>query len=97
MVACEARLEGIQIIWQEESYTSKASFLNLDEIPTYVEKHNVEFSGYRIKRGLCELKDCETIINVDVNGSYNILRKVIPNTFVDGVEGFAVNPIKLKV
>jgi putative transposase len=36
-------------------------------------------------------------INSDVNGSYNILRKAIPDVFADGIEGFAVNPIKLNV
>ena len=36
-------------------------------------------------------------INADVNGSYNILRKAISNAFADGIEGFAVNPIKLYV
>jgi putative transposase len=36
-------------------------------------------------------------INADVNGSYNILRKAIPNAFANGIEGFAVNPIKLNV
>lgn len=94
MVAYKARLEGVDIIWQEESYTSKASFLNLDYIPNFNER-KTKFSGYRIKRGL--YKSNNVIINADVNGSYNIMRKAIPNVFSDGIEGFAINPIKLKV
>jgi len=97
MVAYKARLEGIEIIWQEESYTSKASFLNLDEIPIYGENHDITFKGYRQHRGLYKLKGCKTTINADVNGSYNILRKAIPNAFADGIEGFAVNPIKFNI
>lgn len=93
-VAYKARLEGMNIIWQEESYTSKASFLNLDYIPT-LNEGKIKFSGYRIKRGL--YKSNNFIINADVNGSYNIMRKAIPNIFSDGIEGFAINPIKLKI
>jgi IS605 OrfB family transposase len=97
MVCYKSRLEGIEIIWQEESYTSKASFLNLDIIPIYGESHNVEFSGYRQNRGLYKVKGEDIVINADINGSYNIMRKAIPNVFTDGIEGFAVNPIKLYV
>jgi putative transposase len=97
MVAYKARLEGIKVVWQEESYTSKASFLNLDYIPTYGETHDTIFSGYRESRGLYKIKGENKCINADVNGSYNILRKAISNAFADGIEGFAVNPIKLYV
>lgn len=94
-VAYKARLEGINVIWQEESYTSKASFLNLDVIPIY--KHNSDikyhFSGYRYKRGLYKIRGKKIFINADVNGGYNILRKAVPNAFVDGIEGFGVIPI----
>jgi IS605 OrfB family transposase len=93
-VAYKARLEGMNIIWQEESYTSKASFLNLDYIPK-LNEGKIKFSGYRIKRGLYNSNNF--IINADVNGSYNIMRKAIPNIFSDGIEGFAINPIKLKI
>lgn len=99
MVAYKARLGGIKILWQEESYTSKASFLSLDEIPTYKKGNGLEyeFSGYRAKRGLYKQKGEKRIINADVNGSYNILRKAIPNAFADGIGGLAVVPIKLNV
>ena len=93
MLKYKCELSGINFILQEESYTSKASFLNLDHIPIYKktsEKH--KFSGYRKSRGIYKIKGKDIIINADVNASYNILRKAIPNTFVNGTEGFRVNP-----
>jgi IS605 OrfB family transposase len=67
---------GMKYIEQEESYTSKASFLDLDEIPVFdAEKpYTGSFSGKRIKRGLYRAKNGR-IINADVNGAANILRK----------------------
>ncbi|MDB9445810.1 transposase, partial [Anabaena sp. CS-542/02] len=62
----------------EESYTSKASFLDLDNIPTYQEGVKHTFSGKRIIRGLYKSADGR-MINADVNGSYNIMRKAVPN------------------
>lgn len=67
--------KGIEVVEQEESYTSKASFLDEDEIPVY---ENVQdkprFSGRRVSRGLYKSKD-GSVLNADVNGSYNILVK----------------------
>lgn len=73
---------NIHIILREESYTSKASFIDMDNIPTYKEKDNTtyEFSGKRVKRGLYRTKD-NIIINADINGSSNIIRKECPNAF----------------
>ena len=68
-------LRGIEVIVQEESYTSKASFVDNDEIPVYGNiKREPQFSGKRIYRGLYKTKD-GFILNADVNGSYNILVK----------------------
>ena len=69
---------GITFILQEESYTSKASFLDLDDIPTYVKGNNTKysFSGNRVKRGLYKTKN-GIILNADVNGAFNIIRKAI--------------------
>jgi IS605 OrfB family transposase len=99
MVTYKARLEGINVIWQEESYTSKASFLNLDFIPIYKHKSDIKchFSGYRYKRGLYKIRGKKIFINADVNGSYNILRKAVPNTFADGIEGFGVIPMLMNI
>lgn len=70
---CE--LYGIQFIEQEESYTSKASALDLDEIPVYGEKpEGWKPSGKRVKRGLYQSADGREI-NADCNGSWNIGRK----------------------
>ena len=68
-------LKGITVIEQEESYTSKASFLDEDEIPVYKDiQSKPQFSGKRISRGLYKTKDGK-VLNADVNGSYNILVK----------------------
>ena len=67
---------GIEYILQEESYTSKASFFDEDEIPIY-DKENPQkyiFSGKRIKRGLYQTSTGK-LINADCNGALNILRK----------------------
>jgi IS605 OrfB family transposase len=92
----KAQLVGIEVILQEESYTSKASFIDQDNIPTYKKGTKHTFSGKRIKRGLYKSKE-SIFINADLNGAYNILRKAVPNSFEDGIEGFVVNPIRLKI
>ncbi len=74
----KCQLRGITVIAQEESYTSKASFLDGDNIPVYGEVENPQFSGHRIKRGLYRAGNGR-LINADVNGSYNILRKGLAN------------------
>ena len=68
-------LRGIEVIEQEESYTSKASFVDNDEIPVYGKIDcEPQFSGKRTHRGLYETKDGFRL-NADINGSYNILAK----------------------
>ncbi len=89
----KAQLVGIKVIVNEESYTSKASFLDLDPIPTYKKGMSYIFSGKRIKRGLYQSVQGK-LINADLNGSYNILRKAIPNAFAEGIEGLAVIPFR---
>ena len=93
-----AEAAGIRFIEQEESYTSKASFPDMDDIPVYKEGEpaKYKFSGRRRPtrykgtckkdgfRGLYVCKD-GTIINSDLNGSANILRKAFPDAFKDGV------------
>ena len=67
---------GIRLIKQEESYTSKASFFDKDDIPSFTKGDEKEyvFSGKRIKRGLYKTST-GNIINADVNGALNILKK----------------------
>ena len=68
-------LNGIEVIFTEESYTSKASFFDKDELPIYGENDNYKFSGRRISRGL--YKDSKgNLWNADLNGGGNIMRKV---------------------
>jgi putative transposase len=90
----KAELVGIDVIIQEESYTSKSSFLDLDEIPNFCQGIKHKFSGKRIKRGLYQSSNGRKY-NADVNGSLNILRKVVPNAFSNGIEGVVVHPIKV--
>ena len=81
MVTYKAQLEGIEVIQREESYTSKCSFLDNEEIC----KHET-YKGKRIKRGLFRSYDGR-LINADLNGALNILRKEIPNVFNEyGIE-----------
>ena len=70
------KLYGIEFKLQEESYTSKASFFDGDEIPIYDKENPQEyiFSGKRIKRGLYQTS-VGKLINADCNGALNILRK----------------------
>ena len=85
---------GIRVMVTEESYTSQASFLDLDDLPSYDltqgadQQDKPHFSGrrdgrwYRVKG--------RTPIHSDVNGSYNIGRKVFPTAFGPGIEATAV-------
>jgi len=70
----QCKIYGIDMIEQEESYTSKASFWDKDEIPVYGDSKQHIFSGKRIKRGLYKTSS-GILLNADVNGALNILRK----------------------
>ena len=67
---------GIRLIKQDESYTSKASFFDRDDIPSFTNGDEKEyvFSGKRIKRGLYKTST-GSLVNADVNGALNILKK----------------------
>lgn len=88
MLAYKAELVGIRVIITEESYTSKCSFLDNEPI-----KKQETYAGKRVKRGLFRASDGR-LLNADVNGSANIIRKVAPNAFADGVEGVVVRPVR---
>ena len=70
------KLNNIVFIKQEESYTSKSSFWDKDNIPVYNADNPKEyqFSGRRLQRGLYKTASGK-IINADVNGALNIMRK----------------------
>jgi putative transposase len=84
MLEYKAKLVGIRVIVREESYTSKASFLDRDAIPTYDPNRTEKpvFSGKREERGLYRAKNGRRI-HADINGAYNTLRKEFPNAFSD--------------
>jgi IS605 OrfB family transposase len=82
MLIYKCKLVGISVVQQEESYTSKASFINQDFIATYGETDDLHHpTGIRSKRGYYKNNNVITpsikFINADVNGSYNILRKYL--------------------
>ena len=80
MLTYKCELEGISVIVTEESYTSKCSFLDDEDIC----KHE-EYYGKRIKRGLYKASD-GSLINADVNGALNILKKVIGKFEYDSIK-----------
>jgi len=102
MLKYKAEAAGIQVIITEESYTSKASFLDGDYIPVYGEHVESLFSGRRISRGLYSSKE-DMIINADVNAALNIMKKAVPeaaNELWDRGVGFKAimsTPLVIKV
>ena len=80
----KCQLLGITVIVREESYTSKASFFDKDELPIYGQNDNHKFSGERISRGL--YKDSKgNLWNADLNGGGNIMRKVSEKAAYKGI------------
>lgn len=98
MLKYKCKLQGINVTLQEESYTSKASFFDNDYIPVYNSDYkHYNFSGKRIKRGLYVTNNI--LINADINGSLNILRKYL-NVVCEEIisptnKGLVMNPIKI--
>ena len=96
----KCQLEGINVIEQEESYTSKVSFFDNDFIPTYqVNGELFKSSGKRIKRGLFRASS-GLVLNADINGSLNIMRKYL-NEVCDEIispanRGLVMNPVKIQ-
>jgi len=93
------KLNGIAFVKQEESYTSKASFWDKDDMPVYNDDNPKEyqFSGKRIHRGLYQTKEGK-VLNADVNGALNIMRKsnVVDLSILYG-RGDVDTPIRIRV
>ena len=86
MLAYKCENNGIKFVENEEAYTSRTSFLdNEDRVKEYYNKER------RVHRGLF-IADCGKKINADVNGAYQILKKVIPDAFSKGIEGAGSHP-----
>ena len=78
-IAYKCENHGIRFVETEESYTSGTSFLD-GELPC---KENYD-KNRRVKRGL--FQSGQSLINSDVNGSLQIIRKVFPDAFSCGIE-----------
>lgn len=93
----KANRVGIEAVFQEESYTSKASFLDGDAIPVYRENFTPLFSGQRFERGLYKTKN-GLVVNADINGALNILRKKYPEEIFElNNLGYLEKPEVLKI
>ena len=88
MLQYKAEAEGITVKLQQESHTSKCSFLDSEPIC-----HQEKYKGVRFSRGLFRSAN-GTILNSDVNGAYNIIRKAIPDAFAKGIEGIGLHPLR---
>lgn len=89
---------GLQFKEQEESYTSKASALDSDELPVYNADNPTEykFSGKRIKRGLYRTAQ-GWLINADCNGACNIGIKSKHDSFNRVSRGVLATPLRVKI
>lgn len=87
----KARTQGVNVILTEESYTSGTSFLDK-------EQPNKEFYNNRRRahRGLF-ISNNNKSINADVNAAYQIMKKVFPNEFSDGIEGVVLHPVRVDI
>ena len=89
MVQYKAQNAGLNVILTEESYTSGTSFLD-NEDPVKADCNKAR----RIHRGLF-VSNNGMKINADVNGAYQIMKKVFPNAYADGIEGAALHPVRV--
>ena len=106
MLTYKAELVGITVVLTEESYTSKASFLDRDPLPVWGPNDETKhtFSGKRVKRGLYQSANGREI-NADINGAGNMIRKVAPDAFgSEGVEdgkgvlaSLVVHPVRVVI
>ena len=85
---------GIKLVIHEESYSSKCDSLVLEPI-----KKQEVYLGTRVKRGLFQ-SSCGKLINADVNGSLNILRKVVgDSSFINQIidSGWLFQPLRVNI
>jgi transposase len=91
MITYKAQLVGTKVHEVDESYTSKCSSLDLEPI-----KKHKKYSGKRIKRGL--FKGSNYLLNADVNGALNLLRKVVGDGFIQNLSdrGCWFQPVRIR-
>jgi putative transposase len=93
IIEYKAKEAGIIVKLQDEAHTSKCSFLDEESV-----EHHEKYMGKRIKRGLFR-SATGILINADVQGAYNIIRKSEPNAFqkwyADGVGGCGLHPMRV--
>ena len=88
----KATEQGITVIKQEESYSSRCSFLDNEPI-----EHHNKYLGRRMTRGLFKSQK-GTFINADVNGAYNILKKAFLNAVkADRIEDVGLHPTRWRL
>ena len=87
----KSRNVGINVVLTEESYTSGTSFID-------GESPQKEFYNKKRRkhRGLF-VSNQGVQINADVNAAYQIMKKVFPNVFADGIEGVVLHPVRVDV
>lgn len=88
MLRYKSERQGLRFVEVNESHTSKCSSFDLESV-----EHHDTYVGKRIKRGLFRTKD-GILLNADVNGSYNIMRKVKGDAVMPPYTGFGYNPVK---
>ena len=91
MLQYKCENNGIRFIIIDESYTSGTSFLDKED--PIKENYNKK---RRVHRGLFR-SDKGEYINADVNGAYQILKKVVPDAFANGIEGAGLHPTTMKI
>ena len=90
MIEYKGEEVGIKVIIREESHTSKCSVTDWESV-----EHHDKYVGKRISRGLFKSKN-EIIINADVQGYINIIRKEFPKiNKIDGIEGVRLHPVRV--
>ncbi|MGL4914208.1 MAG: IS200/IS605 family accessory protein TnpB-related protein, partial [Romboutsia sp.] len=91
MIKYKGQDVNIKVIISEEKYTSGTSFL--DEEEPKKESYN---KSRRISRGIFK-SNKGILINSDVNGSYQIIKKVVSKAFANGIEGVGLHPIRVNI
>lgn len=88
MLRYKSERQGLRFVEVNESHTSKCSSFDLEPVC-----HHDTYVGRRVRRGLFMTRD-GILINADINGSYNIMRKVKGDAVMPLHTGFGYNPVK---